>query len=105
MITERTPMTPRTHRPTGSNALLQKGDTSALLSLSGLMRAHVRLRQALRAVGPAMPRQRPHEALRAALGAGLALSLSGGLPVVLSAWRGGGSEEHTSQLQSLMRTS
>lgn len=52
------------------------------------MRAHVRLRQALRAVGPAMPRQRPHEALRAALGAGLALSLSAGLLVVLSAWRG-----------------
>lgn len=81
-------MTPKTHKPTGSNALLQKGDTSAPLSLSGLIRVHVRLRQALRAVGPAMPRQRPHEALRAALGAGLALSLSAGLLVVLSAWRG-----------------
>src|SRR3546814_6006299 len=82
-----------------------------------------------------MPRQRPHEALRAALGAGLALSLSAGLLVVLSAWRGdiasflliaplgasafllfaipnsplaqpwSRSEEHTSELQSLMRIS
>lgn len=88
MMPERTPMAPKTHSPTGSNALLQKGDASAPLSLPGQMRVHVRLRQALRAVGPAMPRQRPHEALRAALGAGLALSLSAGLLVVLSAWRG-----------------
>jgi CBS domain-containing membrane protein len=46
------------------------------------------MRRALRAIGPAMPRQRPIEALRAGFGAGLSLSLSGGLLVALSAWRG-----------------
>lgn len=41
-----------------------------------------------RSFGPAMPRPRPQEALRAGLGAGIALSLSGGVLVVLNAWRG-----------------
>lgn len=47
-----------------------------------------RLRRALRALGPAMPRPRPQEALRAALGAGLALTLCGALLVLLRAWHG-----------------
>lgn len=42
----------------------------------------------VRSLGPAMPRPRLQEALRAGLGAGLALSLSGGLLIVLNAWRG-----------------
>ena len=49
-----------------------------------------RLRRAVRALGPAMPRPRPEEALRAALGAALALSLSGALLVLLNTWRGDG---------------
>ncbi|MGY6637725.1 MAG: HPP family protein [Erythrobacter sp.] len=45
-------------------------------------------RRIVRSLGPAMPRPRLQEALRAGLGAGIALSLSGGLLVVLNAWRG-----------------
>lgn len=45
-------------------------------------------RRIVRSLGPAMPRPRPQEALRAGLGAGIALSLSGGLLVLLNAWRG-----------------
>lgn len=45
------------------------------------LRWQVRARRVLRALGPVMARPRPAEALRAALGAGLALILCGGLLV------------------------
>lgn len=46
------------------------------------------LRRMLRMIGPAMPRPRAPEALRAACGAGLALTLCGGLLVILHGWHG-----------------
>lgn len=53
-------------------------------------RLRVRLRRALRAVGPAMSRPKPAETLRAALGAGLALSLCGAILFGLDLLHGGG---------------
>lgn len=51
-------------------------------------RTRVQMRRVLRALGPAMSRPRWREALRAALGAGLALALCGAILVLLDAWRG-----------------
>jgi CBS domain-containing membrane protein len=71
----------------GSETMPPQGDSVAN-PVPSAGRVRVQLRRALRAAGPAMPRPRPQEALRAGIGAGLALSLSGGLLVMLSAWRG-----------------
>lgn len=54
-------------------------------------RRRVRLRRAIRAMGPAMSRPGAAEVLRAAMGAGLALTLCGAILVVLDGWRGDGS--------------
>jgi len=51
-------------------------------------RARVYPRRILRALGPAMSRPKWREALRAALGAGLALALCGIILVILEDWRG-----------------
>lgn len=71
----------------GSDAMPPQGK-NVVNPVPPVGRSRVRLRRALRAAGPAMPRPRPQEALRAGLGAGLAMSLSGGLLFMLSAWRG-----------------
>lgn len=73
---------------TGGGVALARQGYEPVQPLPRAGRMRVRLRRALRALGPAMPRQRPQEALRAGFGAGLALSLSGGLLVLLNAWRG-----------------
>lgn len=59
----------------------------AALPLPRVGRLRVRLRRAYRSLGPAMSRPRPAEALRAALGAGLALALCGMILVALENWR------------------
>lgn len=69
----------------GSEALPLSG-TSSAQALPRTARTAAGLHRMLRSVGPAMPRPRIEEALRAGLGAGLALSLSGGLLLVLNAW-------------------
>lgn len=65
------------------------GHTRTLVeSALGLSQTGRLWRRIVRSLGPAMPRPRAQEALRAGLGAGIALSLSGGVLVVLNAWRG-----------------
>ena len=77
--------TPQSGQPGASADQHPQGTARAL---SGGARLRGLLRRAVRSLGPALPRPHLPEAVRAGLGAALALVISGGVLVLLNIWRG-----------------
>ena len=75
-------------RSAGADASADQHPQGAARALSGVAGWRGWLRRAVKSLGPAMPRPHLPEAVRAGLGAALALAISGGVLVLLNIWRG-----------------